>query len=92
MRVIELMERVMPGWQQTPLALNWIQEAIEQMQVDGYKTIKTEKVSIVADQRYYPYPSDMITLVRMLQKNENDELYSPIAKIENKSEMPEDLS
>ena len=92
MRVIELMERTMPGWQQTPLALNWIQEAIEQMQVDDYKTVKTEKVSLVADQRYYSYPADMITLNRMLKLNEDTDLYEPMAKIENSSEMSEDLS
>jgi hypothetical protein len=92
MTVIELMERTMPGWQNTNLALNWIQEAIEQMQVDGYKTLVTEKTSIVADQRYYDYPSDMITLVRMLQLDEDTGLYRPMSKIENKSEMSEDLS
>ena len=91
-KVIELMELTMPGWQQTPLAIEWIKEALSELRFDSDIEISEEKISIVSGTRYYSLPTAMVDLKRILYLVPSGDLagtYAPLPKIINEEDANE---
>ena len=91
--VMELMELTMPGWQQTPLAIEWIKEALNELKFDTSVEISEEKISIVSGTRYYTLPSDITDLKRVLFKvpvgSDIAGSYAPMPRITNDEDTNE---
>ena len=60
------------------LALEYIKDALWEVQLEGDVSTYKETNDIVADQRYYNLPSDMVTLLNVYGYNSSEEKYFPI--------------
>ena len=67
MTVQELMERV--GIRQTGLAIAYIKDGLEEMNILSETHVNTERIDITENQRYYELPNDMIKLLDVRAKN-----------------------
>tara|TARA_Y100000004_G_scaffold165112_1_gene195738 strand:+ start:1567 stop:1848 length:282 start_codon:yes stop_codon:yes gene_type:complete len=70
MKVIEIMERA--GLDQTGRAIAYIKDALEEMNLESETHIKTSRIDIVANQRYYKLPFDMVKILDIRCKNHNN--------------------
>ena len=64
--------------QDLALALEYIKDALWEIQIKGDASTYKESGSLVADQRYYNLPSDMVTLLNVYGYNSDEEKYFPI--------------
>ena len=88
MKVKELMERC--AMTQTGLALAYIKDGLEDLNIKFETHTNTERIDITEDQRFYEFPDDMVKLIDIRCKNHlngKDEyrsiprmLYQPIIK------------
>ena len=67
MTVQELMERV--GIRQTGLAIAYIKDGLEEMNMISETHIAEAKIDITQDKRYYTFPADYIKITDMRVKN-----------------------
>ena len=67
MKVLELMERV--GIMKTGLALAYIKDGMEEINIMSESHITTVKIDIDKDKRFYDLPNDMIKLLDVRCKN-----------------------
>ena len=67
MKVQELMERV--GINQTGRAIAYIKDGLEEINILAETHIKTERINITEDQRFYELPNDMIKILDVRCKN-----------------------
>ena len=67
MKVKELMERV--GMTQTGRALAYIKDGLDEMNMYGETHVKTARIDIKENQRFYDFPSDMIKVIDIRCKN-----------------------
>tara|TARA_R110000744_G_scaffold103936_3_gene199117 strand:- start:14 stop:295 length:282 start_codon:yes stop_codon:yes gene_type:complete len=67
MKVQELMERV--GMTETGRAIAYIKDGLEEMNILAETHVKTARIDIVKDQRFYDLPNDMIKIMDIRCKN-----------------------
>ena len=67
MLVKEIMERA--NIQQTGRAVAYIKDALEELNLLSETHIKTERINIVANQRFYNLPKDVIKITDIRCKN-----------------------
>ena len=70
MTVKELMERV--GMTGTGRALFMIKDGLEEMNMLSETHITTVRIDIVKDQRFYDFPHDMVKILDVRCKNQNN--------------------
>ena len=80
MRVKEIMQRT--GMTQTGRALAYIKDALDEMAISSETHVKTDKISIVADQRFYDLPDDCAKLmdVRIKSHDNEDDKYRSVPR------------
>ena len=71
MTVKEIMERA--GTTQTGRALAYINDALDEMAISSETHVKTDKINIAQDQRFYALPSDLTKLMDVRVKDHNNE-------------------
>ena len=67
MKVQELMERV--GMTETGRAIAYIKDGLEEMNMLAETHVTTARIDIVADQRFYDLPNDMVKVLDVRCKN-----------------------
>ena len=67
MKVKELMERA--GIVETGRAIAYIKDGLDEINMIAETHIKTQRINITADQRFYEFPYDMIKAVDIRCKN-----------------------
>ena len=70
MKVKEIMERA--GTTQTGRAIAYIKDALEEIELNYPYHLDNLEINIVADQRVYDLPNDMIKLYDIQGKNQNN--------------------
>ena len=70
MTVKELMQRV--GMTQTGRALAYIKDGLEEMNMIGETHVAMDRIDIVANQRYYEFPNEMVKVVDVRCKNQGN--------------------
>ena len=80
MTVKELMER--SGIKKTGTAIAFIKDALEEINLLAETHIKTHRIDIVADQRYYDIPNEAIKITDIRCKNHegSDDAYKTIPR------------
>jgi hypothetical protein len=68
--VKELMQRV--GMTQTGRALAYIKDGLEEMNMIGETHVAMDRIDIVANQRYYEFPNEMVKVVDVRCKNQGN--------------------
>ena len=72
MKVSELMERA--GISQTGRAIAYIKDGLDEINMMGETHVTTQRINIVADQRFYDLPMDVIKVLDIrCQHHENDD-------------------
>ena len=67
MKVEEIMERA--GSTQTGLSIAYIKDALEEMNIISETHIKTQKIDITANKRFYTLPDNMLNVIDIRVKN-----------------------
>ena len=67
MKVKEIMERA--GITETGRALTYIKDALEEINLDGEAQVKTERIDVNQNKRFYNFPSDMVKILQIRCKN-----------------------
>ncbi len=67
MKVKELMERA--GITETGRAIAYIKDAIEEINLEGEAAVRTERINVEKDKRFYTFPSDMVKVLEIRCKN-----------------------
>ena len=67
MKVKELMERI--GTNETGRAIAYIKDGLEEMNILTETHIKSARLNIVEDKRFYDFPSDVIKMTDIRVKN-----------------------
>ena len=67
MKVEEIMERA--GIDQTGLAIAYIKDALEEINLISETHVKIVRMNITADKRFYDLPSDMVKILDIRCKN-----------------------
>lgn len=67
MKVQEVMERI--GINETGKAVAYIKDALIEMNMIAETDIKTARINITQDKRYYDFPSDVIKVTDIRVKN-----------------------
>ena len=67
MKVKELMERC--AMTQTGLAIAYIKDGMEDLNIKFETHTKTQRIDITEDQRFYKFPKDMVKLIDIRMKN-----------------------
>ena len=78
--VIQLMEKSGMPKTDLNLAIELIKDALWEVQIKGDIDTYKEAYSIVANQRYYDFPSDMVNLLKVYGYNSDEEKYFPIPR------------
>ena len=80
MKVREIMERA--GVNQTGLALAYIKDALDEINIISETHVDTVRIDIVEDKRFYPIPNDCLQLldIRCKHYNNEDEKYRSIQR------------
>ena len=80
MKVSEIMERA--GMNETGRAVAYIKDALEEMNLSSETHVRTTRINIVANQRYYDLPFDMVKILDIRCKNHNgsDDTYKSIPR------------
>ena len=71
MKVKEIMERA--GMTQTGRAVAYIKDALDEISVSHETHIKTAKIDIVKDQRFYHIPNDCLKIIDIRCKHHNND-------------------
>jgi len=71
MTVNEIMERV--GIKQTGRAIAYIKDALTEMNLLSETHIRTERFDITADQRFYKLPNEMVKVLDIRCKHQDNE-------------------
>lgn len=71
MKIKEIMERA--GMTQSGRALAYIEDGLEEMNVVSETHVKTTRISIVANTRFYTLPADLVKLIDVRVKSHNNE-------------------
>jgi len=96
MRVIDLMELATPGFTEGDMAIEWIKEGLFKLNQEYPQAVQGETISLVKGQRYYPLPSTMLTLIRVLQyvgydNPQSKKVYAPIPAVNNTKFVREEV-
>ena len=67
MKVQELMERC--GMNQTGLAVAYIKDGMEDLNIKFETHTTIERIDITADKRFYEFPNDMVKVIDIRMKN-----------------------
>lgn len=67
MKVKEIMERA--GITETGRAIAYIKDALEEINIDGEAQVKTERINIDQNKRFYTFPSDVVKVLQIRCKN-----------------------
>ena len=80
MKVMEIMERA--GVEQTGVAIAYIKDALEEMNLISETHVATERINIKENKRYYELPSNMVKILDLRCKNHdcNDGSYKSIPR------------
>ena len=70
MTVLEIMERV--GSSETGRTLAYIKDGLREINMISETHINTERIDIAKDQRFYEFPKDMIKVLDIRCKNQNN--------------------
>ena len=74
MKVKEIMERA--GITETGRAIAYIKDGLEELNLDGEAQVKTDRIDIEQNKRFYTFPNDMVKVLQIRCKNhlnsEND--------------------
>ena len=70
MKVQKLMERA--GMNQTGLAIAYIEDALEEINLKSETHIEVERQDLKKDQRYYDMPHNAIKIIDIRCKNQNN--------------------
>ena len=68
MKIQELMERT--GIKRFGMAKAWIKDALTEMNLLAETHVKTERININKNQRFYKLPSDMVKILDVRCKNQ----------------------
>ena len=79
--VLQLMEKSGMPKTDLNLAIELIKDALWEIQRKGDADTYKEANNIVADQRYYGFPSDMVTLLKVYGYDSDEEKYFPAVAI-----------
>ena len=71
MKVQELMERA--GINQTGLAIAYIKDALEEMNLISETHVATQRIDLVSGQRFYNFPDNMVKILDIRCKDHNNE-------------------
>ena len=71
MKVQEIMERV--GTNKTGLAVAYIKDALDEMNILSETHITTQRIDINKDQRFYSIPNDCLKILDIRCKHHNNE-------------------
>ena len=71
MKVDQIMERA--GIQQTGRAIAYIKDALEEMNLISETHVRTERLNIVANQRFYDFPNEMVKILDIRCKDHNND-------------------
>ena len=87
MKVFEIMERA--GISQTGRAIAYIKDALEEINMISETHIKTTRLDINQNQRFYSIPNESIKLleVRAKNHNNNDNRYQALPRMVYKPEI-----
>ena len=87
MKVQEIMERA--GIDSTGRAIAYIKDALEEINMISETHIRTTRLNINKDQRYYSIPNESIKLleVRAKNHNNNDNRYQVLPRMVHKPEI-----
>jgi hypothetical protein len=87
MKVQEIMERA--GLQGTGRAIAYIKDALEEINMISETHIRTTRLNINKDQRFYSIPNESIKLleVRAKNHNNNDNRYQVLPRMVHKPEI-----
>lgn len=78
--VLQIMEKAGMGHSNVNLALEYIKDALFELQLRGkFKTKKTP-IDLVKDQRYYNKPTDYVQFIRVYAYDSDDEKYYQIPR------------
>lgn len=67
MKVKEIMERA--GITETGRAITYIKDALEEINLDGEAQVKTERIDVNKNKRFYTFPNDMVKVLQIRCKN-----------------------
>jgi uncharacterized protein YoaH (UPF0181 family) len=87
MKIQELMERA--GITETGRAIAFIKDALEEINMLSETHVKTQKIDIVANQRFYDIPNEALKITDIRCKNHEgtDDLYKTIPRAINEPEI-----
>ena len=71
MKVDQIMERA--GIQQTGRAIAYIKDALEEMNLISETHVRTERINLVANQRFYDFPNEMVRVLDIRCKDHNND-------------------
>ena len=71
MKVDQIMERA--GIQQTGRAIAYIKDALEEMNLISETHVRTERINLVANQRFYDFPNEMVKVLDIRCKDHNND-------------------
>ena len=71
MKVKEIMERA--GLNITGRAIAYIKDALEEMNLISETHVRTERINLVANQRFYDFPNEMVKVLDIRCKHHNNE-------------------
>ena len=67
MKVKEIMERA--GITETGRALAYIKDGLEELKLEGEAQVKTDRIDIKHNKRFYAFPNDMVKVLQIRCKN-----------------------
>ena len=67
MKVKEIMERA--GITETGRAIAYIKDALEEINLDSEAQVKTDRIDIKENKRFYNFPGDMVKVLEIRCKN-----------------------
>tara|TARA_R100000808_G_C2147129_1_gene155053 strand:+ start:769 stop:1050 length:282 start_codon:yes stop_codon:yes gene_type:complete len=70
MKIMEILERA--GIDKTGQGIFWIKDALQEMNILSETHVKTERIDIVAGQRFYNLPNDAIRILDIRCKDHNN--------------------
>tara|TARA_R100000664_G_C2694282_1_gene97139 strand:- start:391 stop:672 length:282 start_codon:yes stop_codon:yes gene_type:complete len=71
MKIKEIMDRA--GIRETGRAIAYIKDALEEINLQSETHVRTERIDITSDQRFYNIPNEAVKLIDIRCKNHNNE-------------------
>jgi hypothetical protein len=80
MKIIEILERV--GMTRTGVGLTYIKDALHEMNLKSETHVKTARINIDKDKRFYDLPKDVVKILSVRCKNQlnNSDEYRAIPR------------